>query len=316
MHKHIPEKPARQAFTLIELLVVIAIISVLISLLLPAVQSAREAARRIQCINNMKQLGLALFNYHDAYNRLPIGAIGRSQATGLPPAGPQYRRPFCISLYPYIEHSAIYSSYNNLLSFNVPENESTRMTRIQTWMCPSDTVYMFNAGGTSPTTVMDYKGNYGVNWGTGSFFPQSAGGSPFWISYGSTFAEITDGTSNTLAMMEMIQVPQPNGVTPVDRRARIWNDEPGTYQISTRIGPNSAQPDLGQCQNYISLQAPCTNTADALLHSLGSRSRHAGGVNVILLDGSVRFMKNSVAMATWQALSTIRGGELISADSY
>jgi prepilin-type N-terminal cleavage/methylation domain-containing protein/prepilin-type processing-associated H-X9-DG protein len=306
----------RKGFTLIELLVVIAIIAVLISLLLPAVQSAREAARRIQCVNNMKQLAIGIQTYHDAFDRFPIGAIGRSTATGQMPAGSTYRRPFCIAVFPYIEQSAIYNSYNNLLAFNTPENATTRMTQIRTWICPSDTTYLFNAGGTFPTTVMDYKGNYGINWGTGSFFPQLPGGSPFWIAYGASIGEITDGTSNTMAFMEMLQVPQPNGVSPVDRRARIWNDEPGTYQINTRIAPNSASPDIGQCQNFISLQAPCTNTADAMLHSLGARSRHPGGVNVALCDGSVRFMKNTVNLMPWQALSTIRGGEVISADSY
>lgn len=305
-----------RGFTLIELLVVIAIIAVLVSLLLPAVQSAREAARRIQCVNNLKQIGLAIHNYNNSYDRFPMGAVGRSPLTGQLPAGAQYRRPFCIAIYPYLEQRAIYESYNNNIGFNGPENASARMAKINAWQCPSDQSFLFNEGGVFPTTVMDYKGSYGVNWGANEFFNQGPGRAPFWISYGASIAEITDGTSHTLALMEMVQVPQPNGFSPVDRRARIWNDDPGCYQLSTRIAPNSTQPDIGQCRNATELQAPCTNVADALVHSLGSRSRHPGGVNTLLCDGSVRFIKNSVNLASWQALGTSRGGELISADSY
>ena len=305
-----------RGFTLIELLVVIAIIAVLISLLLPAVQSAREAARRIQCVNNLKQMGLAIHNYNNSYERFPMGAVGRSPLTGQPPAGVAYRRPFCIAIYPYLEQTSIYNSYNNNVGFNLPENATARLAKINAWQCPSDVTYLFNEGGNSLTTVMDYKGSYGVNWGANEFFNQGPGRSPFWISYGASIAEISDGTSNTLAMMEMLQVPQPNGVSPVDRRARIWNDEPGCYQLSTRIAPNSSLPDIGQCRNAIELQAPCTNVADTLVYSLGSRSRHPGGVNTLLCDGSVRFVKNTVNLSSWQALGTMRGGELISAEGY
>jgi prepilin-type N-terminal cleavage/methylation domain-containing protein/prepilin-type processing-associated H-X9-DG protein len=306
----------RLGFTLIELLVVIAIIAVLISLLLPAVQSAREAARRAQCVNNLKQLGLSLHNYHDTQGRFPMGAVGRSQTTGVYPAGVQYRQPFCIAVYPYLEQGTIYSTYNANLLFNAVENATTRLVRVASWSCPSDQSYLFNDGGTFPTAVMDHKGSYGVNWGPTNFWNGGQRNSPFWIEYGASIGEITDGTSNTLAMMEMIQTPQTNGQTPIDRRARLWNDDAGCYQLTAGLTPNSSAPDIAQCRPHPELKAPCATSTDSLSFIIASRSKHPGGVNTLMCDGSVRFMKNTVNLLTWQGLSTSRGGEVLSADSY
>jgi len=227
MFTHRKTATSQRGFTLIELLVVIAIIAVLISLLLPAVQSAREAARRAQCVNNLKQLGLALHNYHDTQGQFPLGAVGRSPTTGLYPAGIQYRQPFCVAVYPYLEQGTIYASYNANVNFNSVDNATTRLVRVSSWNCPSDESHVFNLGGTFPTTVMDHKGSYGVNWGPTNFWNGGQKNAPFWIAYGASIAQISDGTSNTLAMMEMIQTPQANGQTPIDRRARLWNDDTG-----------------------------------------------------------------------------------------
>ena len=309
-------KSCRRGFTLIELLVVIAIIAVLISLLLPAVQSAREAARRAQCINNMKQLGLAMHNYHDINGQFPMGAVGRVQATGQYPVGVQYRQPFCVAVYPFLEQGTVYASYNANVNFNTVENATTRLVKVGTWNCPSDEPLIFNSGGSFPTAVMDHKGNYGVNWGPSDFWNGGRKNAPFWISYGASIAEITDGTSNTLCMMEMVQTPQANGQVPIDRRARLWNDDAGCYQLSAALTPNSSAPDLSQCRPHPELRAPCVLTTDNLTFTLASRSRHQGGVNSLMCDGSVRFMKNSVSLPTWQGLSTAKGGEVISADSY
>ncbi|WP_165071328.1 DUF1559 family PulG-like putative transporter [Paludisphaera rhizosphaerae] len=306
--------PIRAAFTLIELLVVIAIIAVLIALLLPAVQAAREAARRAQCINNLKQLGLALHNYLSVNDRFPMGSAGRLPTTGAYPTPQNWRVPVLVGTMPYIEQGAAYNAYNNQVRFNLTANDTSRLTVISTYQCPSDTVQGFWPAGSA---MQDYKGNYGNNWGQNTFFDQGMK-SPFWLNYGATIAEIVDGTSNTLAMMELVQPPSPSGATVPDRRGRIWNDDAGCYQVSTLLAPNSTAPDIGQCMT--ALNAPCNYIGNAeplpLQYSLASRSRHSGGVNVLMCDGSSRFAKNSISLPTWRALSSQAGGEVISADSY
>ena len=317
-----PARPRPRGFTLIELLVVIAIIAVLIALLLPAVQSAREAARRIQCVNNMKQLGLALHNYSSTHEQFPIG-VYRVPSTGLNlPNG--YKAVFVVGILSYIEQGNLYASYNMNLLFNNAANATTRLTTIAAYNCPSDIPQVFNQVSGSTFVPMDVKGSYGLNWGTNHYWDQGLGNgqaaAPFYMGYGARFAAITDGTSNTLAMMEMRQAPSPNGNPPtIDRRARLWNDDSINYQISTRLAPNSRQPDYGVCVDDPGQALPClpdTNSANALTFYMGARGRHPGGVNSLFCDGSVRFVKDSVALNVWQALSTMNRGEVISADQY
>ena len=308
---------------MIELLVVIAIIAVLIGLLLPAVQAAREAARRAQCVNNMKQLGLALHNYHDVHNRFPMGTI-RNPANGLFVDNTGYRQPFVVTLLPYYEQANAYNAYNMNLIFNTPANSTTRLIWLDIYQCPSDERQMFNQLTAGVAVPIDTKGNYGLNWGTTAYWNQGAGNgqkvAPFYMGYGANFADITDGTSSTLAMLEMRQAPSPNGSPPaVDRRGRLWNEDSATYQVSTRFGPNSRLPDYGLCVNDTARGLPCLNDTDStksLTFYMGARSRHPGGVNGLFCDGSVHFFKDSIGLAPWQALSTMNGGEVISSDQY
>jgi prepilin-type N-terminal cleavage/methylation domain-containing protein/prepilin-type processing-associated H-X9-DG protein len=306
----------RQGFTLIELLVVIAIIAVLIALLLPAVQAAREAARRTQCVNNLKQLGLALMNYHDIWGRFPYGAIGHDPVTGNYPtnAVQDNRQPFVIAVLPYIEAGTLFAAYNLAQMFETLQNLTVRGTVINTWNCPSETPQVF----TKSTTDYDVKGSYGVNWGQGTFFAQYPK-APFWLTYGASLAEITDGSSNTLCLMEIRQPPSPS-TTALDRRGRIWNDDSACYQVSTLLTPNSSAPDYSACVNNSAPNMPCINGGTSgtvtLSYYMGSRSLHPGGVNGSLCDGSVRFFKNSINLRVWQALSTEASGEVISADSF
>jgi prepilin-type N-terminal cleavage/methylation domain-containing protein/prepilin-type processing-associated H-X9-DG protein len=318
-----PEAPVstvtvRRGFTLIELLVVIAIIAVLIALLLPAVQAAREAARRAQCVNNLKQLALAVMNYESVNNRFPPGAIGRDPVTGNYPTSTQLggfdRQPFLVAILRFIEQGTLFDAYNMNFQFERIENQTVRGTVITVYNCPSDTAQVFF----KTTTDYDVKGSYGVNWGQVNFLNQGLR-APFFLLYGAAFADITDGTSNTLMMLEVRQTPSPN-TTVLDRRGRVWNDDSACYQVSTTLTPNSSAPDFSACQNNPVPNTPCINGGvsgpDNSQFYMAARSLHPGGVNASFCDGSVRFIKNSINLATWKALSSEAGGEVVSADSY
>ena len=313
----------RPGFTLVELLVVIAIIGILVGLLLPAVQAAREAARRMQCSNNLKQLGLSILNHESSYKKFPKGTIGRALPSGNYPAAAPFppRTPFIAHVLPFIEQGNIFSLYDLTLNFNHANNTQARSQKLPFMQCPSDQENIPWA----PTN--DYKGNYGVNWGRWSFIDQggpatnpaplnvthSVGKAPFYIDFGARFSDLTDGSSNTLCMMEMLQPPRDHSGDLTDRRGRIWNDDSGCYQISARIGPNSRSPDFGQCIDNLLQGWPCTrNTAQTLDFFMGSRSRHTGGVNVVLCDGSVQFISNSVDLVSWASLSGMADGVVIS----
>jgi prepilin-type N-terminal cleavage/methylation domain-containing protein/prepilin-type processing-associated H-X9-DG protein len=321
----------RGAFTLIELLVVIAIIAILIGLLVPAVQKVREAANRAKCQNNLKQFTLACHNYYDAHRHLPIGSQGRNpnDPNWAYPSGPTAppRTPWIAHLMPYIEQTAFAGKYNFNISFLTSPNTLIITTRFPMFDCPSDTPE--SAG---HPQIGDLKANYGVNWGSWSFRQQGGptngvfplnygdqkGRAPFYLNYGAKLTDITDGTSNTLCMSEVLQGPwtQLPGQAYVDRRGRIWNDDTFCYQISTRLTPNSPRGDYGYCDPSDKL-IPCDPLSAGLTAAaapdayLGARSRHSGGVNASFCDGSVRFVSNNIDLATWVALSSIAAGDLV-----
>jgi len=341
----------RRGFTLIELLVVIAIIAVLIALLLPAVQAAREAARRIQCTNNMKQIGLAMHNYLSTHNSFPPGYVSYGWGT------------WYIFTLPWIEGGNVYNSWNQsgpaadpngIWTYSGPVNTTATQIRLQTYTCPSDVAQQFyEAANTSNGYLPKY--NYAANFGNCLFSqttylgtastcaglnagdPNNAcyGGSPFTNIFTAPYVVgiqgITDGTSNTLLVSEIIQgAGSTNNPAPGpwdDLRGLImWADDSG---FETFIGPNSMSPDViyasKHCIYPFPTNPPCTYVgssgpvpaATALPAEVyGSRSRHPGGVNSLFADGSARFVKNSISLATWRQLSTTMGGEVISSDSY
>jgi prepilin-type N-terminal cleavage/methylation domain-containing protein len=309
---------AQTGFTLVELLAVIAIIGVLVGLLLPAVQSAREAARRSACANNLKQLALGVLKHESAKGAFPVGVWQGTGPTWYTWPGTLARRrtPFCILLYPFIEMTAAADLYYpGIVSNGWPSDANSiaaRTTPCPQWQCPSDRQAVF------PNTFYgdlgkSIKGNYGLNWGRGTFGQNSATAitrSPFRHAYGAKLKDITDGTSKTLMMMEMLK-PE---TTSQDYRAWIWNDEPSAYMLMTRVQPNSSvrdQTNDGLCVDEPG-RLPCVagsgDTADNNA-SVASRSMHPNGVQVSLCDGSIRFVTNVTTLATWQSLSGIADGE-------
>jgi prepilin-type N-terminal cleavage/methylation domain-containing protein len=290
-----------RAFTLVELLVVIAIIAVLIGLLLPAVQSAREAARRSSCTNNVKQLGLAMHSYHAAKKRLPPGNQSYLSATNT-----TVKSPTVVFVLPFIEEGGRAALYDFKKSWQAQLNVVGQV--ISLYQCPSDTSQVMDS---AQAQGGDRKGSYGVNWGKitfGTQFNDTNAKAPFAPDYGAKFSEITDGTSKTLMLMEMIQAPSQAG-QPIDRRARIWNATGGTYQISTRVTPNSQDDDVSVCADRPEAGLPCTNSSTESTYSLASRSKHPAGVAVAMCDGSVRFVADTIDLPTWKAASSINQGE-------
>lgn len=301
----------RRAFTLVELLVVIAIIGILVGLLLPAVQAAREAARRMQCSNNLHQLGIGLHNYENMAGKLPTGAIGRRPSDGAyvnDGRQPDVKRtPFIRFMLSVLEQGNRSAYYDDRINWHVQPavNHEIVFGLLPTWVCPSDSIQRME---TNPQR--DYKGNYGLNWGAETqMVAVGTQKGPFYWLYGARFADITDGTSNTFAMLEMLQAPSPAGGA-IDRRGRPWNEDSSCYQISTNLSPNSRAPDRGTCFDQSQINLPCINGGSIGQYTLAARSRHTGGVMVLLCDSSVQFISNSIDIATYRALSTQAGGEV------
>ena len=321
-----------RGFTLIELLVVIAIIAVLIALLLPAVQAAREAARRMQCVNNLKQLGIAMHNYHDSLGSFPIGLMGfRSpaySAAGFYPGGTPVgnaRRTWAWLILPYLEQGTLANAINFSLPFNNHVHDTAVKIIPSTYLDPSDPNMGFVDVGSYPVR----KVNYMANWGNTHYFQASSNnpfagplipnesvnflGAPFGIDASYNLTTITDGSSNTLLMSE-VKVGLPNGNSQ-DHRGDVFNDDYNGAMFNGYTPPNATFPDYasGGCQNGYASNPPCVSKTPTFN---AARSYHPGGVNALMGDGRVQFFKNSVSVPVWRALSTTHGGEVVSADAY
>lgn len=302
----------RQAFTLVELLVVIAIIGILVGLLLPAVQAAREAARRMQCSNNLKQLGLALHNYESAHKRFPFASGGTT-----PPSGsPGYS---AVSLLlPFIEQGNLHQTINFELPLTDPTNTPARLQSVPGFLCPSD------RENPRPQTggAINYMANKGsLHWWSN---PQQNG--VFVSSKGYRIAEITDGTSNTAAFSERLLTDGNNGV--VDLRADVFlgSGDPNTPDEAIDMCYATDASNLAN-QFPLFMGAPWINGQHTYLHvdvpnrrscgffpfkaTMPASSFHTGGVNAALCDGSVRFVAETIDRQLWRAVGSRNGGETI-----
>ena len=292
------KKAPRFGFTLVELLVVIAIIGILVGLLLPAVQAAREAARRMQCSNNLKQLGIAMHNYHDTNNRLPPAQGGCCWGTWLIPVMSFMEQDNAARLYQNWGGNDPGPRYGT-----APNTTNVTNKRYPSFTCPSD----------SPNTPIGEmtSHNYAVNFGNVGQGQATIDGIQFLGAPFSPVAskklglrDMSDGTSNTLLVSE---VRQGKGT---DLRGFSWWGD--ASQFSAYLGPNSALPDriydLYYCKPAPGM--PCDVSTSANPGVFASRSLHTGGVQSTMGDGSVQFYSNSIDIVIWRALASAQGGEV------
>ncbi len=312
-------RSAPAAFTLVELLVVIAIIGVLVAMLLPAVQSARESARRNQCMNNVRQVALAMVMYEEAHDHLPFGQNGDLAVI---PNSHKAKQNWFHQILAHCEQSALRQILDEHLaaggeSWWTPQ----RWQPIATFMCPSDpanpkqvTGGWSQSPGGSPENSQGWHGNYVACAGSDVFNPREDRqgrdrNGIFYADSDTRLAEITDGTSNTLLLGEIVLVhdravgtQRSGGNTSSqkhDLRGRYWNTHQGNSLFSTLYPPNSSVGDrLTWCIEEV--QAPCQQLgADNLVISL--RSYHPGGVHAARADGSVHFIADSVDLLAYNS---------------
>lgn len=332
----------RRGFTLVELLVVIAIIGILIALLLPAVQAAREAARRSQCTNNVKQVVLALHNYHDINKQFPPAALG-CMGAGFPykaldtaaMAGKQPRNTldtwgatWITMLLPQLEQQPLHAQYDFRRPCTDPVNQVVVKTLIPALMCPSDA--SDNRIFIRATGQEFAKGNYVANCSARRYMSDVDGYTDMarrgvfntWVQWGAKVESILDGTSNTVAISEVCTSPNTG-----DARG-AWGHVSG---VAFGGGVNSSLPNGSLIPNSNALDdnyrdliegycsAPsndrrlrCATPGNAWDARIAARSYHPGGVNVGMADGSVKFVQESIDVATWGALLSSRGNEAVS----
>jgi prepilin-type N-terminal cleavage/methylation domain-containing protein/prepilin-type processing-associated H-X9-DG protein len=316
---------SRPGFTLIELLVVIAIIAILIGLLLPAVQKVREAAARMKCSNNLKQWGLAMHNYHDVNSKFPF-------FTTVTPK----RHTWAPFVMPYLEQGNLVAGYNMAVNWYDAPNLAMTQQSLNVLNCPSDRP---GAMWTDQSGYPSARGNYLACYGNLTFgdatmvgtgrgiFGCSAAANPAGNSftpYQISLQQVSDGTSNTLLMSEVIVAKLDNNQGGGgnwqlgDFRGHIWHDATSSNPshcpniFMTINPPNSSVPDNALCGSNPTPEPlmPCANTNSTKRQNV-ARSRHTGGVNAVYGDGSVRFVSNSIAQATWRAMGSMDAGEVV-----
>jgi prepilin-type N-terminal cleavage/methylation domain-containing protein len=317
----------RRAFTLVELLVVIAIIGILVALLLPAIQAAREAGRRAACQNTMRQWGVAMQNFHTALNRLPEGSRVNK------------RRVWVVYTWPYMEDQSHAAQYDQTQNFHDPPNTIANSTQgvyakpVPAYYCPSDRPGALWMG----DWAYRARGNYVINWGQIAMQsncrniapppcpaynppqPEMAakfGLPPFgyedlvtpYLPKKVTLKDFTDGTSHTMLLSEVIMAVDD---TEFDIRGDMLNDDTPCTNFMTYFGPNGGV-------DHAPFHPPVPNPADPPYAATdngysykSARSRHPGGVNVIMADSSLRFVVDDIDIATWRAWGTMNGSEVV-----
>ncbi len=322
----------RFGFTLIELLVVIAIIAVLIALLLPAVQSAREAARRIQCTNNLKQIGLAMHNYESSNGGLPPGALYYGFGPG---NASSFKSGWSTRILAYLEQRQIYDSYNFSWTFTNWANQTAVKTTISAFICPSSP-----RGGATVQGIPDLDVGYILDMNRSaarSDYFTARTVVPAWYSDDpelasalqwtrqTPLAAITDGTSNTMLAYEVASKPDyysrnklvksfaSDAVTNAYFETGAW----GGY-MSMRLVTFKGKTPVGNCKidctDGWDYDGPCVINCHNGWN--GAYSFHPGGINAVACDGSVKFLKETISRSVYLAYATRAQGEVLSADSF
>ena len=337
----------RQGFTLIELLVVIAIIAVLIALLLPAVQSAREAARRTQCVNNLKQIGLAAHNFESTRQILPPAWIATNDllqgANNLPPSHPYYQpgcpiqmSEVCLNsldihswvplLLPFTEQTAAFNGYNLKIHFATPDNTTVSGSQLNFMLCPSVGTFRqepYTNPPLVPYTVSFGCGDYAVDdgidsgWLDANSVPHAAGQAVLGMLKGNVerrIAEVTDGLSNTIMFSE--DAGRPNFYI-LGKQLQYGISYPwyrsGTPPSQSNEGSGACWADFGS-EFYTDGDGSNQHTNYSSNNEV--YAFHPGGANHVFGDGSVHFVKTSTAPKVFTALISFNGGEILSGDSF
>ena len=318
----------RTAFTLVELLVVIAIVGVLVALLLPAVQAARETARRMQCSDHLKQVGLGLHNHHEAHRAMPPGSVKPFYSGA---NNTIERRAWFEPLLPFIEEQALYDKLHGSIPFPSytcyrPGAEKPAPTMI----CPSEILGVKNTTRTTnPPNGEGFFSNYALCVGNDYNTTQNdqtglKRNGIFYAQSKTQLGDVSDGTSHTVMGSELVLStdlagPLPSGVTSgYDIRGEVHSGIDGGSLFSTIFTPNHAT--IGDWPYYYCQpipRAPCSTTSTGATSYLNvfqlARSYHPGGVNAVFADGSVQFISDEISQDVWQAFGSRNGGESLAA---